>query len=321
MGLYVHCLACAVGLMEEYRGWEDCRGRFQMPAASWQAASSIESQRSPAPVLDSYLGGIIQGTCLGLKTQGCQDSALCRAPCPALPCLGMRFAALAAGVQIESTGGNPLPPATTVRPQQAVPLSGLTPSSPPMIASSSRRGTSQIGRRGNPDTCRQGSVKVGVAAGLQGTLKAPNPPVRAAFPLTTQAHHIPPDSPLRAASKVTAGSLAWLTLLPPASAVTFMISFAGGGGPGPGQPTQGWDMAASAWPSAPHGQTLAVFLARRAPTGTATQTLQILALPSSSSCGSHPEMRFTKSTISVRSISAIKTCKMFAIYRHVTSCL
>lgn len=93
---------------------------------------------------------------------------------------------------------------------------------------------------------------------------------------------------MRAASKVMAGSSAWLTLLPPVSAVIFMISFAGGGGPGPGQPAQCWDMAASAWPSAPHGQTPALFLARCTPTGTATQTLQTLALPSSSSCGSHP---------------------------------
>lgn len=96
-------------------------------------------------------------------------------PCPVLPCPGMRFTALAAGVQIESTGGNPLPPATTVRPQQAVPLSGLTPSSPPMVASSSRRGTSQTGGRGNPDTCRQGSVKVGGHRRLAGDPQGSKP--------------------------------------------------------------------------------------------------------------------------------------------------
>lgn len=105
-------------------------------------------EKSPAHAPSSYLGRFVQGTRLGLKTQGCQDSAQYWMPCPALPCPAPprdMFAALEIGVQIEIAGESPLPAATMVRPKQTVPFSGLTPYSPPMVASSSRRGTSQKG--------------------------------------------------------------------------------------------------------------------------------------------------------------------------------
>lgn len=44
---YVHCLACAVGWTKEYRGVGACQHLLALtPAASWQVALSIESQRS-----------------------------------------------------------------------------------------------------------------------------------------------------------------------------------------------------------------------------------------------------------------------------------
>ena len=68
MGLYVHCLARAVGPTNECGGHEDCHGLLWASSGSDTStllAGSIENrkpEKSPAAAPDSHLGGIIQGT-------------------------------------------------------------------------------------------------------------------------------------------------------------------------------------------------------------------------------------------------------------------